>query len=52
MASDLFTETGDDGNLWIVSAYFGTAVAVCKHVDGKWFGAENDSFYGQIGPFS
>jgi hypothetical protein len=52
MANDLFVEEGDDDNLWITSARFGTAIAVCKEVDGEWFAAEDGSFYEQVGPFS
>ncbi len=52
MAEDLFIEESNDENLWITSRRFGTAIAVCKEVDGKWFVAEDDSFGGQIGPFS
>ena len=51
MADDLYTEGGDDGNLWILSRQFGTAIAVCKEVGGEWFAAEDDSFSDQIGPF-
>ena len=32
MAEDLFVEAGEDGNLWITSRRFGTAVAICKEV--------------------
>ena len=52
MAEDLFVEEGDDENLWITSRSFGTAIAVCKEVDGEWFAAEDDSFRSQIEPFS
>jgi hypothetical protein len=52
MAEDLFVEKGDDGNLWISSSRFGTAIAICRKIDGEWFAAEDDSFSGQTGPFS
>ena len=52
MADDLYAKGGDDGNLWILSRQFGTAIAVCKEVEGEWFAAEDDSFSNQIGPFS
>ena len=52
MAEDLFVEKGDDGELWVTSREFGTAIAVCREVDGEWFAAEDDSFSSQIGPFS
>ena len=52
MADDLFVEKGDDGNLWIASREWGTAVAVCREIDGEWFAAEDDSFFGQVGPFA
>jgi hypothetical protein len=51
MADDLFTEKGNDGDLWISSREHGTAVAICREVNGGWFAAEDDSFFGQVGPF-
>ncbi|MDB2579345.1 hypothetical protein N9Y00_10015 [Tateyamaria sp.] len=51
MAEDLFPEKGDDDRIWLTSMRFGTAVAVCREVDGEWYAAEDDSFYGEVGPF-
>ena len=51
MAEQLYVEKGDDGNLWVCSREWGTAIAVCREVDGKWFAAEDDSFSGEVGPF-
>ena len=48
MAEGLFVEAGEDGNLWITSCRFGTAVVICKEAGGKWFAAEDDSYRGQI----
>jgi hypothetical protein len=44
MAEDLFVDEGQDGNLWVCSREWGTAIAVCRKVDGQWFAAEDDSF--------
>jgi hypothetical protein len=52
MADDLSVELGEDGNNWVVSVSGGVAVAVCRNVDGKWYAAEDDGFYGEIGPFN
>jgi hypothetical protein len=35
MAEDLFPEKGDDDLIWLTSVRFGTAVAVCRQVDGE-----------------
>ena len=51
MAEDLFVELGEDGNLWITSRYFGTAVALCREVKREWYAAEDHSFNDQVGPF-
>ena len=52
MGDVLFVEKGDDGNLWITSREWGTAVAVCRELDRQWFAAEDDSFSDQVGPFA
>ena len=49
MAEDLFVDEGDDGNLWIESREWGTAVAVCREVNGKWF-VEAYDFNEEVGP--
>jgi hypothetical protein len=51
MAIDLQIELGDDENYWVVSANGGVAVAVCREDDGKWYAAEDDAFFEEIGPF-
>jgi len=52
MASDLYTDQGDDGYLWIMSSSCGTAIARCWEKNGEWFAAEGDSLEADAGPFN
>ena len=50
--SNLIPEEGDGGLIWVTHQLTGTAIAVCRKVDGKWFVAEDDGFSDEVGPFS
>ena len=50
--SNLSWVKGDDGSIWIINLLGNCEVAVCREENGKWFAAEDDSFFGEIGPFS
>ena len=50
--ANLSWEKGDDGNIWISDLLDGCAIAVCREKNGEWFAAEDDGFFGEIGPFS
>ena len=50
--SNLTVEEGDDGNIWVTHLLTGTAIAVCRKMQGSWFAAEDDGFDNEIGPFS
>ena len=50
--SNLIPEEGDGGLVWLTHQLTGTAIAVCRKVDGKWFVAEDDGFSDEVGPFS
>ena len=50
--SNLITEKGDDGNIWMTHLLTGCAIAVCRKENDKWYVAEDDSFSDEVGPFS
>ena len=50
--SNLIPEEGDGGLIWLTHQLTGTAIAVCRKVDGKWYVAEDDGFSDEVDPFS
>lgn len=49
---DLYLEKGDDSSLWLMSIEHGIAVAITREDEKGWYAAEDNSFSGEIGPFS
>ena len=44
---------GMTGRIWIIRSFrFTVRLLGCREENGKWFAAEDDSFFGEIGPFS